>query len=237
MSSIRRCAMRRSRLSARSASRRVGCNIQFAVHPDTGEMLVVEMNPRVSRSLRTSHRRQRDFRLRVSVPSSPSGYLLDELPNDITKTTPASFEPTLDYVVCKFPRFAFEKFPTADPTLGVQMKAVGEVMAIGRTFKQAWQKGLRGLENGRDGWEIGARPKDDGLPDDNVGNAARCDAPSHCGPAIPAQARVHGRASVCRNCMRSRTSIRGSSISSRSCTMPSSGLPGSTASTRRACVA
>src|SRR5690606_17955001 len=95
------------------------------------------------------------------------GYRLDELPNDITKSTPASFEPVLDYVVVKFPRFAFEKFPAADPTLGVQMKAVGEVMAIGRTFKQAWQKGLRGLETGLAGWETGARPQDDGLPDDS----------------------------------------------------------------------
>ncbi|HWV57388.1 MAG TPA: carbamoyl-phosphate synthase large subunit, partial [Longimicrobiales bacterium] len=96
------------------------------------------------------------------------GYRLDELPNDITKSTPASFEPVLDYVVVKFPRFAFEKFPTADPTLGVQMKAVGEVMAIGRTFKQAWQKGLRGLEIDRAGWETGARLQDDGLPDDSA---------------------------------------------------------------------
>src|SRR5690606_25533096 len=95
------------------------------------------------------------------------GYRLDELPNDITKSTPASFEPVLDYVVAKFPRFAFEKFPAADPTLGVQLKAVGVVMAIGRTFKQAWQKGLRGLETGLGGWETGARPQDDGLPDDS----------------------------------------------------------------------
>ena len=144
-----------------------GCNIQFAVHPDTGEMLVVEMNPRVSRSSALASKATGFPIARVGAKLA-IGYLLDELPNDITKTTPASFEPTLDYVVCKFPRFAFEKFPTADPTLGVQMKAVGEVMAIGRTFKQAWQKGLRGLENGRDGWDIGARPKDDGLPDDNV---------------------------------------------------------------------
>src|SRR5690606_5580533 len=82
---------------------------------------------------------------------------------------PASFEPVLDYVVVKIPRFAFEKFPTADPVLGVQMKAVGETMAIGRTFKQAWQKGLRGLEIDRAGWEAGGRPQDDGLADDGLG--------------------------------------------------------------------
>ena len=144
-----------------------GCNIQFALHPDTGEMLVVEMNPRVSRSSALASKATGFPIARVGAKLAV-GYLLDELPNDITKTTPASFEPVLDYVVVKIPRFAFEKFPTADPTLGVQMKAVGEVMAIGRTFKQAWQKGLRGLENGRDGWDAGARPKDDGLPDDSM---------------------------------------------------------------------
>src|SRR5690606_30414774 len=96
------------------------------------------------------------------------GYTLDAIPNAITKSTPASFEPVLDYVVVKVPRFAFEKFPQADNTLGVQMKAVGETMAIGRTFKQAWQKALRGLEIDRAGWETGARPEDDGLPDESL---------------------------------------------------------------------
>jgi carbamoyl-phosphate synthase large subunit len=142
-----------------------GCNIQFAQHPNTGELLVVEMNPRVSRSSALASKATGFPIARVGAKLAV-GYLLDELPNDITKTTPASFEPVLDYVVVKIPRFAFEKFPTADPTLGVQMKAVGEVMAIGRTFKQAWQKGLRGLETDRAGWDIGARPKDDGLVDD-----------------------------------------------------------------------
>jgi len=144
-----------------------GCNIQFAVNPENGEMLVVEMNPRVSRSSALASKATGFPIARIGAKLAV-GYLLDELPNDITKTTPASFEPTLDYVVAKFPRFAFEKFPTADPTLGVQMKAVGEVMAIGRTFKQAWQKGLRGLEIDRIGWEIAARPKDDGLPDESI---------------------------------------------------------------------
>ena len=144
-----------------------GCNIQFAISPTDGEMLIVEMNPRVSRSSALASKATGFPIARIGAKLAV-GYRLDELPNDITKSTPASFEPTLDYVVCKFPRFAFEKFPTADPTLGVQMKAVGEVMSIGRTLKQAWQKGLRGLEIGRDGWESAANPKDDGLPDDSI---------------------------------------------------------------------
>ncbi|HET9984726.1 MAG TPA: carbamoyl-phosphate synthase large subunit [Longimicrobiales bacterium] len=144
-----------------------GCNVQFAVNPTNGEMLVVEMNPRVSRSSALASKATGFPIARIGAKLAV-GYRLNELPNDITKTTPASFEPVLDYVVVKFPRFAFEKFPTADPTLGVQMKAVGEVMAIGRTFKQAWQKGLRGLEIDRPGWEVGARPQDDGLADDAV---------------------------------------------------------------------
>ncbi len=142
-----------------------GCNIQFAVNPANGEMLVVEMNPRVSRSSALASKATGFPIARIGAKLAV-GYRLDELPNDITKTTPASFEPVLDYVVVKVPRFAFEKFPTADPTLGVQMKAVGEVMAIGRTFKQAWQKGFRGLETDRPAWETAALPKDDGLPDD-----------------------------------------------------------------------
>jgi carbamoyl-phosphate synthase large subunit len=144
-----------------------GCNVQFAVNPANGEMVVVEMNPRVSRSSALASKATGFPIARIGAKLAV-GYRLDELPNDITKSTPASFEPTLDYVVVKIPRFAFEKFPSADPTLGVQMKAVGEVMAIGRTFKQAWQKGLRGLEIDRSGWETGARPKDDGLPDDSL---------------------------------------------------------------------
>ncbi|HEX6063500.1 MAG TPA: carbamoyl-phosphate synthase large subunit, partial [Longimicrobiales bacterium] len=144
-----------------------GCNIQFAVNPRNGEMLVVEMNPRVSRSSALASKATGFPIARIGAKLAV-GYLLDELPNDITKSTPASFEPTLDYVVVKFPRFAFEKFPTADTTLGVQMKAVGETMAIGRTFKQAWQKGIRGLEIGRAGWEAADRLIDDGLADDTL---------------------------------------------------------------------
>ena len=143
-----------------------GCNIQFAVNPENGEMLVVEMNPRVSRSSALASKATGFPIARVGAKLAV-GYHLYELPNDITKTTPASFEPALDYVVVKFPRFAFEKFPDVDDTLGVQMKAVGETMAIGRTFRSAWQKGLRGMEVGRIGWVTGRTPADDGLESDD----------------------------------------------------------------------
>ncbi len=139
-----------------------GCNIQFAVNPADGEMLVVEMNPRVSRSSALASKATGFPIARVGAKLAV-GYRLDELPNDITRTTPASFEPVLDYVVVKIPRFAFEKFPEADPVLGVQMKSVGETMAIGRTFRSAWQKGFRGLEIGRSGWVVGRDLREDGL--------------------------------------------------------------------------
>ena len=141
-----------------------GCNIQFAVSPTTGEQLVIEMNPRVSRSSALASKATGFPIARIGTKVAV-GYRLDELPNDITKTTPASFEPVLDYVVVKIPRFAFEKFPAADPTLTTQMKSVGDVMAIGRTFKEAFQKGLRGLEVDRAGWVTGATPGDDRLHD------------------------------------------------------------------------
>jgi carbamoyl-phosphate synthase large subunit len=141
-----------------------GCNIQFAVSPVTGEQLVIEMNPRVSRSSALASKATGFPIARIGTKVAV-GYRLDELPNDITKTTPASFEPVLDYVVVKIPRFAFEKFPAADPTLTTQMKSVGEVMAIGRTFKEAFQKGLRGLEADRIGWATGSTPTDDRLED------------------------------------------------------------------------
>jgi carbamoyl-phosphate synthase large subunit len=144
-----------------------GCNIQFAVDPATGEQLVIEMNPRVSRSSALASKATGFPIARIGTKVAV-GYRLDELPNDITRTTPASFEPVLDYVVVKIPRFAFEKFPTADPTLTTQMKSVGEVMAIGRTFKEAFQKGLRGLEIDRAGWVTGATPADDRLDDESL---------------------------------------------------------------------
>src|SRR6058998_466365 len=139
-----------------------GCNIQFAVNPADGEMLVIEMNPRVSRSSALASKATGFPIARIGTKLAV-GYTLDELPNDITKTTPASFEPVLDYIVVKVPRFAFEKFPTADYRLTTQMKSVGEAMAIGRTFKEAFQKGLRALEIGRPGWVLGATPVDDRL--------------------------------------------------------------------------
>ncbi len=144
-----------------------GCNVQFAVNPANGELLVVEMNPRVSRSSALASKATGYPIARIGAKLAV-GYTLDELPNAITTTTPASFEPVLDYVVVKFPRFAFEKFPSADPTLGVQMKAVGESMAIGRTFKQAWQKAIRALEIGRMGWDVGKTLADDRVADDST---------------------------------------------------------------------
>jgi carbamoyl-phosphate synthase large subunit len=141
-----------------------GCNIQFAIDPANGEMVVIEMNPRVSRSSALASKATGFPIARIGAKLAV-GYTLDEIPNDITKTTPASFEPVLDYVVVKCPRFAFEKFVAASPLLTTQMKSVGESMAIGRTFKEAFQKGLRALETGRAGWEVGARPIDDRLAD------------------------------------------------------------------------
>jgi carbamoyl-phosphate synthase large subunit len=144
-----------------------GCNIQFAVNPRDGEMLVIEMNPRVSRSSALASKATGFPIARIGAKLAV-GYRLDEIDNDITKTTPASFEPVLDYVVVKVPRFAFEKFPNASPFLTTQMKSVGESMAIGRTFKEAFQKGLRALETGRVGWVAAARPQDDRLPDESI---------------------------------------------------------------------
>ncbi|MGZ4486143.1 MAG: carbamoyl-phosphate synthase large subunit, partial [Nocardioidaceae bacterium] len=122
-----------------------GCNIQFAVDPRTGRLIVIEMNPRVSRSSALASKAT-GFPIAKIAAKVAIGYTLDEIPNDITAETPASFEPTLDYVVVKVPRFAFEKFPTADPTLTTHMKSVGEAMAIGRNFTEALQKALRSLE-------------------------------------------------------------------------------------------
>ncbi|HMU37314.1 MAG TPA: carbamoyl phosphate synthase large subunit, partial [Marmoricola sp.] len=123
-----------------------GCNIQFAVNPQDGRVVVIEMNPRVSRSSALASKAT-GFPIAKIAAKVAIGYTLDEIPNDITQETPASFEPTLDYVVVKVPRFAFEKFPTADPTLTTHMKSVGEAMAIGRNFTEALQKALRSLEH------------------------------------------------------------------------------------------
>ncbi|MCE3291100.1 MAG: carB [Arthrobacter sp.] len=122
-----------------------GCNIQFAIDPETGRVVVIEMNPRVSRSSALASKAT-GFAIAKIATKLSLGYTLDEIPNDITQKTPASFEPTLDYVVVKVPRFAFEKFPAADPTLTTTMKSVGEAMAMGRNFTEALQKALRSLE-------------------------------------------------------------------------------------------
>ncbi len=129
-----------------------GSNIQFATDPKTGRMIVIEMNPRVSRSSALASKAT-GFPIAKIAAKLAVGYTLDELPNDITRVTPASFEPTIDYVVTKIPRFTFEKFPTANPVLTTSMKSVGEAMSIGRTFKESMQKCLRSLETGR--WGFG----------------------------------------------------------------------------------
>ena len=132
-----------------------GSNCQFTVDPETGRMLVIEMNPRVSRSSALASKAT-GFPIAKFAAKLAVGYTLDEIRNDITEETPACFEPTIDYCVTKIPRFAFEKFPGADPTLTTQMKSVGEVMSIGRTFKESLQKALRGLETGLAGLGLGA---------------------------------------------------------------------------------
>ena len=145
-----------------------GSNIQFAIHPGTGRMIVIEMNPRVSRSSALASKAT-GFPIAKIAAKLAVGYRLHELPNDITRVTTACFEPTIDYVVTKVPRFAFEKFPDADATLTTQMKSVGETMAIGSTFKESFQKALRGLEVKSDGfgcdrldlWDTAERPTEE----------------------------------------------------------------------------
>src|SRR5690606_11172061 len=128
-----------------------GSNVQFGINAQTGRMIVIEMNPRVSRSSALASKAT-GFLIAKVAARLAVGYTLDELKNEITGgQTPASFEPSIDYVVTKVPRFAFEKFPQADSRLTTQMKSVGEVMAIGRTFQESFQKALRGLEVGVDG--------------------------------------------------------------------------------------
>ena len=139
-----------------------GSNVQFAVNPENGRMIVIEMNPRVSRSSALASKAT-GFPIAKAAAKLAVGYTLDEIVNDITKATPACFEPSIDYCVVKVPRFAFEKFQGTDDTLSTRMKAVGEVMAIGRTFEEALGKAMRSLENGRAG--LGADGKDAGLPD------------------------------------------------------------------------
>jgi len=151
-----------------------GSNIQFAIHPETGRMVIIEMNPRVSRSSALASKAT-GFPIAKIAAKLAVGYTLDEIPNDITRKTPACFEPTIDYCVVKIPRFTFEKFASADSSLTVSMKSVGEVMAIGRTFKEALQKALRSLEIGLAGLDdLKYSPNDDELRENlRIPNALR----------------------------------------------------------------
>ena len=139
-----------------------GANVQFAINPADGEVYVIEMNPRVSRSSALASKAT-GFPIAKIAALLAIGFTLDEIPNDITLKTPASFEPSLDYIVVKIPRWDFKKFAGADPVLGPQMKAVGEVMAIGRTFPEALQKGVRSLDIGMDGF--GSKMDDSLMPE------------------------------------------------------------------------
>ena len=154
-----------------------GSNVQFAINPADGRMVVVEMNPRVSRSSALASKAT-GFPIAKIAAKLAVGYTLDEIKNDITRETPASFEPTIDYVVVKVPRFAFEKFPGADATLTTQMKSVGEVMAIGRTFREALGKAIRSLETGRTGFDLRAACR--------RGRAQAAHGGAHGGAAVPA---------------------------------------------------
>ena len=174
-----------------------GCNIQFAVNPADGRVVVIEMNPRVSRSSALASKAT-GFPIAKIAAKVAIGYTLDEIPNDITKETPASFEPTLDYVVVKVPRFAFEKFPGADPVLTTHMKSVGEAMAIGRNFTEALQKALRSLESPRGGLRLVARHgrARQGRPAGPGAGAARRQAAAGDGRAAR---RRHGRGGLRRD--------------------------------------
>ncbi|MBN2143696.1 MAG: carbamoyl-phosphate synthase large subunit [Candidatus Aureabacteria bacterium] len=152
-----------------------GSNIQFAVNPKDGDVRVIEMNPRVSRSSALASKAT-GFPIAKVAAKLAVGYTLDEISNDITKKTCAAFEPTIDYVVVKYPRWAFEKFPQADPTLTTQMKSVGETMAIGRTFQEAFQKAIRSLEIGRYGWIYKPSEKD-GISDEILESKLRIPTP------------------------------------------------------------
>ena len=164
-----------------------GSNIQFAVDPQTGELVVIEMNPRVSRSSALASKAT-GFPIAKIAARLAVGYTLDEIPNDITRKTPASFEPTIDYVVTKIPRWAFEKFPGASNALGTRMQSVGEAMAMGRTFPESLQKGLRSLEHGR--WGLNCDPGEaalDELDDDELvrrASIATPDRPFHLEAAL-----------------------------------------------------
>jgi carbamoyl-phosphate synthase large subunit len=154
-----------------------GSNVQFALHPETGEMVIIEMNPRVSRSSALASKAT-GFPIAKIAARLAVGYTLDEIVNDITRKTPASFEPVIDYVVTKIPRWAFEKFPGVEPVLGTQMQSVGEVMAIGRTFTESLQKAVRSLEQGRAGLNAdGGEATVDALSDEELVDRLRVATP------------------------------------------------------------
>ena len=169
-----------------------GSNIQFAMHPRDGRMIVIEMNPRVSRSSALASKAT-GFPIAKIAAKLALGYHLDEIPNDITRLTPASFEPTIDYVVAKIPRWNFEKFPEADRTLTTQMKSVGEVMAIGRTFQEAFMKGVRSLEMGRSSLLFDDRRLPGGRRRRAAPAAADAERPPHVGAVRGARARLGRR--------------------------------------------
>ena len=161
-----------------------GSNVQFAVEPSTGRRVIIEMNPRVSRSSALASKAT-GFPIAKIAARLAVGYLLNEIPNDITKATPASFEPTIDYVVTKIPRWAFEKLPGADGRLGTRMQSVGEVMAIGRTFCESLQKALRSLEQGRAG--LNADPSEAALDELSAGGAPRAHRRRHARAGLRAR--------------------------------------------------
>ena len=161
-----------------------GSNIQFAVNPDDGDMVVIEMNPRVSRSSALASKAT-GFPIAKIAARLAVGYTLDEIPNDITRETPASFEPTIDYVVTKIPRWAFEKFPGTPDVLGTRMQSVGEAMAIGRTFPESLQKGLRSLEHGR--WGLNCDPAEAAARRRRRRRAGAPGGHRHARPPLPAR--------------------------------------------------
>ena len=189
----------RMRDMARRIIRRVGVetggsNIQFAINPDDGRIVAIEMNPRVSRSSALASKAT-GFPIAKIAAKLALGYHLDEIPNDITRLTPASFEPTIDYIVVKFPRWNFEKFPQADRTLTTQMKSVGEAMAIGRTFKEAFLKAVRSLELGKQRQPVPVRSATQATRKTRPRCASgwSCPATGACGRSSARCARLDGR--------------------------------------------
>ena len=188
-----------------------GSNVQFALDPTNGDMVIIEMNPRVSRSSALASKAT-GFPIAKIAAKLAVGYTLDEIPNDITKATPASFEPTIDYVVTKVPRWAFEKFPGTPGVLGTSMQSVGEAMAIGRTFPESLQKAMRSLEHGRLGLacDPGEAVLDD-LDDEELLTPGRH---RHARPAVPARGGAAPRASPSTCWPSAPRSTRGSSTRS-----------------------